>query len=145
MTIDMVRNLYRDILKKVLVLEVNKKETAQRILILKSEQDRLPLIRDYLNADLSKHRLLERAAVSAMQNQVNEVLDHISKLYTTSDDGISLIECIRSEIATNQSMLAPVIKEIKHPKTCTFFERRILREVNKYVINQAREYAKTDF
>ena len=60
MTSDMVKNFYRDILKKVLVLEAQKKENAQRILILRSNKARLPWIRDFLNADLLKHRLLNR-------------------------------------------------------------------------------------
>ena len=143
MTIKMVRSLYHDILKEVLMLEVEKKEIAQRILILKSDMDRLPLIKDFLQTDLSKHQLLEQAAVTAMQNQVSEVLDHISRLYTMTD-GISLIQCIRAEINRDQKMLALLGKEMKHPDNRTFSERRILREVNKYVIFQAREYARTN-
>ncbi len=143
MTSDMVKNFYRDILKKVLVLEAQKKENAQRILILRSNKARLPWIRDFLNADLLKHRLLEQATVSATQNEVEEVLDHIKKLYSMSND-LSLIESIRLEIAMDEKMLDLIIKKIKHPKTCTFSERRILQDVNKYVIHQAREYAKVN-
>lgn len=144
MTIEMARNLYHDILKKILALEVEKKEIAQRILILKTQPERFPLIRDFLQADLSRHQLLEQAAVTAMQNQADEVLDHISRLCPTTD-GMSLIQCIRGEISRNEKMLDLVGKQIKHPKLCTFTERRILREISKYVVAQAREYAKTDF
>lgn len=140
----MVRAFYHDILKRILLLEIEKKETAQRILVLKSETDRLPLMRDFLQADLTKHQLLEQVAVSAMQNQVSEVLDQIGRFYSPAD-GTSQIECIRAEITRCESMLALVDKNIMHPRTCTFFERRILRDVNRLVISQARDYSKTDF
>ena len=144
MTIEMVRTFYHDILKRILLLEIEKKETARRILVLKSDTDRLPLMRDFLQADLTKHQLLEQVTVSAMQNQVFEVLDQIGRFYSSAD-GISQIECIRTEITRCESMLALVDKSIKHPRTCTFFERRILRDVNRLVISQARDYSKTDF
>lgn len=143
MSLEMVRALYHDILRKILLLEVEKKATSRRILIQKSERERLPLIRDFLQADLSKHRLLEQAAVSAMQNHVDEVLEHIGQLYP-SGGGISQIECIRGESARCEKMLVLVCKEIKHPKTCTFFERRVLNDIKRFVIDQAREYARTD-
>ncbi len=144
MTIKMVRNLYHEILKKILALEVEKKEIAVKILILKTGAERLPLIRDFLERDISKYQLLEQAAVAAMQNQANEVLDHIGKLCPPTDD-ISVIQGIRAEISRNQGMLTLVGKEIKHSKKCTFTERRILREIHKYVVSQAREYARTSF
>ncbi|MGE5544616.1 MAG: hypothetical protein ACM3UW_06535 [Bacillota bacterium] len=144
MATEMVKAFYHEILKKILLLEIKKKETAQRILIRKSRHDRLPLIKDFLQANLSKHRLLEQATVSAMQNQVEEVLDQIGRFYSAADE-TSPIECIRDEIARCEEMMALVSKEIQHPKNCTFIERRILDEVNRLVISQAREYAKTDF
>ncbi|NLW45285.1 MAG: hypothetical protein GXY92_08900 [Syntrophomonadaceae bacterium] len=143
MSLEMVRALYHDILKKILLLEIEKKSTSRRILIQKSERERLPLIRDFLQADLSKHRLLEKVAVSAVQNRVDEVLDHISQFYPSSE-GLSQIECIRIESARCEQMLVLICKEIKHPETCTFFERRVLSDIKKYVIDQAREYARVN-
>ncbi len=143
MSLEMVRALYHDILKKILLLEVEKKATSRKILIKKSDRERLPLIRDFLQAELSKHRLLEQAAVSALQNRAHEVLAHISQLYPSSD-GISEIESIRVESARCEKMLVLVCKEIKDPNTCTFFERRILNDIKKFVIDQAREYARID-
>lgn len=143
MSLEMVRSLYHDILRKILLLEVEKKATSRRILIKRSDRERLPLIRDFLQAELSKHRLLEQAAVSALQNRAHEVLKHISQLYPPSE-GISQIECIRVESARCEQMLVLVCKEIKHPDTCTFFERRVLNDIKKYVVDQAREYARVD-
>lgn len=144
MTNEMVKSLYHEILKKILLIEIEKKDTAQRILILKSQHDRLPLIQAFIQADSAKHRLLEQAAVSAMQNQVEEVLDHISRFYLPAG-GTSPIICIRGELARCEGMLTLVGKAIKHPRNCTFIERRILRDINRLIISQAREYAKTDF
>jgi len=144
MSIDLVRNFYRDILKKILKIELQKKKIAHQILLLRTEQERLPLIRDFLHQDLAKHQLLEQAMVSATQNKTDEVLSHIRALYGLTE-GHPLPDYIRKEISFNQQLLDQVNKEIKHPESCAFFERRMVKEANKYVVSQAREYAKMNF
>ncbi|MGE5403634.1 MAG: hypothetical protein ACM3PP_01725 [Candidatus Saccharibacteria bacterium] len=144
MTDQMVKSFYKDILNSVLDLESRKKRASETILLIKAPREKLPYIRDLLNYDLEKHRLLEQAAVAAMQNQSDEILTHLSKLYDVKA-GIDVIDVIREEIARNERLLDPVNKEIKRPKSGTFTERRLLQEINKYAATQAREYIKVNF
>ncbi|MGE5416902.1 MAG: hypothetical protein ACM3UZ_09095 [Acidobacteriota bacterium] len=144
MSDEMVKSFYRDILNSVLDLESRKKRASETILLIKAPREKLPYIRDLLNHDLEKHRLLEQAAVAAMQNHADEILTHLCKLYDVKA-GTEVIDVIRDEIARNERLLDPVNKEIKGPKTCSFTERRLLQEINKFAATQAREYIKVNF
>lgn len=141
---DLVKAFYHDILNRVLAIERRRKQIAEQILLVRTTREKLPLIRDFLNCNLDKNRLLEQAAIAATQNMVDEVLEHIGRLY----GGVSIdavIDTIREEIERNQSLLNPVVKEIKHPRTTNFLERRMIKEIEKAVMKQAREYAKIEF
>lgn len=140
---DLINAFYSDILNQVLDAEAKKKAAAERILIIKTDQDRWPHIRDFLTCDLNKHRLLEQAAVAAMQNKADRILQHIRKLYEECDED-EVVDIIRKEMERDQKMLDSVAKEIKYPKSTTFFERRLLQEIRKYVVLQSREYLKAD-
>jgi hypothetical protein len=142
---DLVKALYRDILSQVLLLEIQKKAAAEGILVLRSDKERLPFIKEYLELDLNKHQLLEQAAVSALQNNDPEVLDHLARLYPFSGEKRPVIDIIRSEIDYEQRLTRIIERAIKYPENITFFERRILQEISKLMVEQAREYLKVDF
>ena len=143
MSAEMVKAFYRDILTQVLSLESRKKRTSERLLLTKSQRRRLKIIREFLTLDLDKHSLLEQAAVVAVRNNSDEVLNHLSKLYALENND-EIVEGIREEVRRTQKLLLPVVNEIKYPKTSGFLERRLIQEVNKYVTVQAREYVKTN-
>lgn len=141
---DLIHNFYSDILNQVLQTENKKKGAAEKMLIIRSDDDKWPYVRDFLSCDLEKHRLLEQAAVAAMQNKSDRVLAHISRLY--EECGVDqVIDIVRAEIDRDQKMLTVIVKQIKHPDSISFFERRFLQEIRKYMVHQARLYVKVDF
>lgn len=144
MSDQMIKTFYKDILNSVLDLESRKKGASETILLIKAPREKLPYIRELLSYDLEKHKLLEQAAVAAMQNNADEVLTHLSKLYVVNI-GTDVVDVIREEIARIERLLDPVNKEIKRPKSGSFTERRLLQEINKYAATQAREYIKVNF
>lgn len=140
---DLINAFYGDILNQVLAAETEKKAAAEKILIIRTDHDRWPYIREFLTCDLNKHRLLEQAAVAAMQNKSDRILQHIRRLYEECDED-EAIDIIRNEIEHDQKMLEAVAKEIKYPRLTNFFERRFLQEIRKYVVLQSREYIKAE-
>lgn len=136
-----IKTLYQDILQQVMVLESCKRELSIQILLCKSGSSRkMDLILRFLNYDFDKHILLEHAAVLAMSNQVEDILEDLQKFYT-HNAGNSVIEKIRTEIKLLQRFINTIKKSIKYPKTRTFYERRMVQEISKYVIEQARQYS----
>lgn len=138
---DMVKAFYRDVLTQVLTVEAKKKRASERLLLTKSDRQRLRIIQEFLTLDIDKHNLLQQAAIVAFRNESRDVLDHLLKLYAL-DDYDQIMDCIREEINRTEKLLGPIANEIKYPKTSTFFERRLIQEINKYVTCQAREYIK---
>lgn len=143
MNLDLARTFYQNILLQVLNLEREKKKVAEALLLVKGEQEKIPYVRDLLRLDLAKHRLMEQALSVAAQNKSDEVMEHILKMYPEAAcDNISCI--IRGSIERDESLLKPLEKAIKHPDFITFFERRILREIEKFAMEEARVYNRAD-
>jgi hypothetical protein len=137
---ELLKTLYQDILQQVMVLESYKKELSIQILLTKDGSSRrLNLILQFLSYDLDKHELLEHAAVLAMSNQADTILEDLHKLYAYTG-GNDLIEKIRAEIKFLQRFVNTIKKSIKHPNSRTFYERRMIQEISKYVVEQARQY-----
>ena len=137
----MVKAFYRDILLQVLSIESRKRQVSERLLLTKSDRLRLRIIREFLSLDLDKHTWLQQAAVVGFRNQAFDILDHLRKLYGVEEYDL-LPDRIREEIRHTERLLLPIVNEIKYPKSSSFFERRLIQEVNKYVTLQAREYVK---
>ncbi len=135
----MIVNLYRNILNEVIVIENHKKEISKEILLTRDEKKRLGLIYRFLGYDLKKHELLDRAAVAAINNNEEEVIGHLQKLYSQCKEE-GLVTEIRKEIKYTEKFLKTIDKAIKYPEFRTFFERRMTKEISKYVIEQARMY-----
>ncbi|MDD3269196.1 MAG: hypothetical protein PHX14_07735 [Syntrophomonadaceae bacterium] len=135
----MVKALYKDLLKQVSVLESCKREISSEILLTKKGKARLSLIYNFLSYDLDKHELLEHAAVLAISNKEEMMIEDLEKLYM-HHDGKELIEKIRSEIKLIKKFMQTINKAVKFPDASSFFERRMIQEISKYVLEQARLY-----
>ena len=134
-----IKTLYKDLLKQVSVLESYKKELSSEILLTRKGKARLALIYKFLSYDLDKHELLEHAAVLAISNKEATMVEDLQKLYA-HHDGEELIDKIRSEIKLIKRFMQTINKGIKYPDSITFYERRMIQEISKYVVEQARLY-----
>lgn len=122
-----------------MIVESRKKEKSTQILLRRDFKKRLSLINDFLSLDLEKHRLFERAAVVALENQENSVIEHLTMLYSHCEN-TNLIDNIRREIKYIERFQSSLEKAIKYPSFLTFSERRMIQEISKYVLEQARLY-----
>ncbi len=138
-----VTALYKNILEQVLAIELCKKELSKKMLLLKDGKRKLSYIHSFLSYDLNKHELLEHAAVVAIHNREAEILEQIEKFYAYSS-GEDILASIRKEIKTSCSLMDIVKKQLNNPQGLTFVEKRMLSETNKYVLEQAREYMKSN-
>lgn len=139
-TVPTVTNIYINILDQVLAIELCKKEISKKILLLKPGKRRLNFIHSFLGYDLNKHELLEHAAVIALHNDEQDILERISQFYYYREEE-DLLSHIRKEIRLN-SVLMETIKKQLNNHNLTFVEKRMLKEITKYVLEQAREYMK---
>ncbi|MDD2620045.1 MAG: hypothetical protein PHC92_05205 [Syntrophomonadaceae bacterium] len=135
----MLKALYNDLLKQVSVLESCKKEISSEILITRKGKVRLPLIYTFLSYDLDKHELLEHATVLALSNFEENIIEDLQKLYS-HHEGEELIDKIRAEIKMIKKFMQTINKAIKYPDAISFYERRMIQEISKYVVEQARLY-----
>ncbi|MGS0764697.1 hypothetical protein [Syntrophomonas curvata] len=137
---DSVSGLYRGVIQQVLVIENCKKELASKILMIRGDR-RWQLIQEFLRYDLEKHLLLEQAAVIVINNGATEMIEDLEKLYQFSS-GEDLISKIRQEGAHIENFIKIIERGRKHKNWLSFTERRVMQEIDKYVIEQAREYNK---
>ncbi|MGI6469489.1 MAG: hypothetical protein ACOX0Q_10855 [Syntrophomonadaceae bacterium] len=138
-TSQLVVSLYNNILEQVMQLESRKKEISTEILLAREERKRLALIYNFLSYDLSKHELLEQAAVIALTNREQRVLDHLNRLYYTVEEQ-ETIDKIRHEIKCTQRFMKVVNRAQENKSALTFSERRMVQEIVKFVVAQARLY-----
>lgn len=137
---DSVSGLYRSAIQQVLVIEKCKKDLAAKILMVRDER-RWQLIQEFLQYDLEKHLLLEQAAVIVINNGNAGMVEDLEKLYRFSS-GENLISKIRKEGSHIEKFIKIVERGRKHKNWLTFSERRVMQEISKYVVEQAREYNK---
>lgn len=139
---EMVMALYKGILEQVVALEAHKKGISADILLTRDSKGRSELVRAFLGFDLEKHELLEEAAVVAMNNREEAILEHLERLYAhTRTEGIAL-DKIRSEIGYTRQFIRVMDKYRRLPDNMNFTERRMVQEIIKYVVEQARLYVK---
>lgn len=137
---DSVSGLYRGIIQQVLVIENCKKELASKILMIRGDR-RWQLIKEFLRYDLEKHLLLEQAAVIVINNGATAMIEDLEKLYQFSN-GENLLGKIRREGSYIENFIKIIEQGIKHKNWLSFTERRVMQEIDKYVVEQAREYNK---
>ena len=133
-----VDSLYKNTIEQVLIIEKCKKDIAARILMVRDER-RWKLVQEFLEYDLQKHLLLEQAAVIALNNGSDEIVKDLEKLYQYSS-GEGLLGKVRQEISHIEKFIKIIERGRKHKNWLSFTERRVLQEINKYVLEQAREY-----
>ena len=138
--LDRVYSLYRNTIEQVLIIESCKKDISMQILMVRDDK-RWDLIQQFLEHDLQKHLLLEQAAVMAINNGANEIIEDMENLYRHTS-GPDLIVKIRSEISQVEKFIKLIKKGRKHKDWLSFTERRAMQEISKFVLEQAREYNK---
>lgn len=131
--------LYNDVLKQVDVLERQKKDLSRELLLYKEGRRRMKLIYAFLSYDLDKHELFEHAAVCAMCNNEEHVLYDLQDFYAHVRGG-DLMDRIRTEIKCTRRFMQLVEKSMENEGGLNFTERRLLQELCKYILEQARLY-----
>ena len=138
--LDRVNSLYKNTIEQVLVIESCKKDISMQILMVRDEK-RWNLIQDFLEHDLQKHLLLEQAAVIAINNGADEIIQDLESLYQHTS-GPDLMTKIRTECLQVEKFIKLIKKGRKHKDWLSFTERRAMQEISKFVLEQAREYNK---
>lgn len=132
---------FNDILQEVICTESVKKAISKDILLEKNDQERQKLIYKFLCYDLDKHAILEQAAMLAIETDEYDLLQHLEMFYKHCQ-GTGLLDKIRAEIFHDELYLDTIDKALDDFHSVSFVERRLIREINKYVITQARYYCK---
>lgn len=132
--------IFMDILQEVIYGENVKKTISQEILMIKSDFMRQELIYDFLSYELDKHEILEQAALLAVENGEDYLLRQLERFYKHCD-GLDLLDKIHAEITHTAKFLKIVEKAIEDFESISFVERRLIKEINKYVVTQARYYS----
>lgn len=124
-----------------MLIEACKKELSFRILLCRDKKSRLDLICYFLSYDLSKHELLEYALIMALENNESSIVEQIEDLYAHVS-GDEILTAIRREIKIISRFIQTFNRTLVAPKSRSFSERRIIQEVSKYVVEQARQYTR---
>ena len=134
------RTIFTDIIQEVIYTENVKKTISQEILMVKNDFMRQQLIYNFLSYELDKHEILEQAAILAVENGENYLLKQLELFYKHCE-GLGLLDKIRAEITHTELFLETVEKGIEDFDSISFVERRLIKEINKYVVTQARYYS----
>jgi|GEM_PF-864761 len=135
---DKINALYRNVINQVLAIENQKKDLSAKILLYKGDS-RWSIIEEFLKLDLQKHLLLEQAAIIVLSNRADDLVKNLERLYQYSS-GEDLMSKIKKEIDNSEQFIRIVERGRKHKSWLTFTERRVMQEIAKYVLEQAREY-----
>ncbi|QGT99660.1 hypothetical protein SYNTR_1067 [Candidatus Syntrophocurvum alkaliphilum] len=137
-----IATFFKDILNEVYLIENKKLEISGDILRYKDEIKRLNLILKFVICDLDKHKLFEQAAIVAIKNNESEMINQIKKFYshTEQEKNKDLVEIIRSEINYANRFIEVIRKQLKMPANTTFVEKRMVKEITKFITEQARLY-----
>lgn len=134
------KTIFNDILQEVIYTENIKKAISQEILMAKNEFMRQELIYNFLSYELDKHEILEQAAILAVENNEDYLLKQLELFYKHCE-GLGLLDKIRAEITHTELFMEKVGKAIEDFDSISFVERRLIKEINKYVVTQARYYS----
>lgn len=137
----MVESFYKNVLDKVLLLEKAKKDLSRQILLCREDKKRLNMVRQFLQYEVNRHELFEHAVVAAMNNKDDKVLKDITRFYGVDGEN-DLLTVIRSEIGITRRFISNLEKVIKYPKFASFSERRLAKEIEKYIMEKVRIYNK---
>lgn len=131
---------FKEIVGQALKIELRKKELSKNILLNRSDKH-VKIFLKFLQEDLDKHRLFEKAAVFAIQNRTDGIHLQLKNLYPMPNyHEKEVLDIIRSEIINTKACLKIVQKKNKKPDLMTFVEKRFYQEISKYIIEQAKCY-----
>lgn len=128
-----------DILQEILYVENTKRLICQELLLVRENDLRQKLVYGFLCSDLDKHEILEQAAVLAVERCEDFLLKQLELFYKHCE-GRDLLYKIRTEIMRTELYLDTIDKAIEAPGSISFIERRLTKEIIKYVLTQARYY-----
>jgi len=134
------RSILGDILREVVYTEKVKMAISQEILMVKNDCVRQELIYNFLSYELDKHEILEQAAIMALEKGEYDLLKQLELFYKHCE-GLVLLDKIRTEITHTELFLETVDKALEDVDSISFVERRLIKEINKYVVTQARYYS----
>ena len=77
-----INGIYKSTIEQVLIIESCKKDISMQILMVRDEK-RWSLIQEFLEHDLQKHLLLEQAAVVAINNGADTIVDDLRTFIST--------------------------------------------------------------
>jgi hypothetical protein len=132
-------SIYKEIVEQVLIIEGCKKDISRSLLLLKDPDRKIRQVYNFLSYDLEKHRLLEYAAIVALNEGDGQILRNLQKFYSYAD-GDDLMEKISAEIVFILRYMEILQNEIRNKGSSEFIERRMIQEICKYVSAMARIY-----
>lgn len=130
-----------DILQEILYAENTKRLICQELLLVKDNDLRQKLVYDFLCSDLDKHEILAQATVMAIEINEDFFLKRLEKFYRHCEGG-DLLYKINTEIIRTQLYLDTIEKAQDKQESISFMERRLIKEIIKCVMTQARYYNK---
>jgi hypothetical protein len=129
------------IFNEVVLAEKCRKDLSRALLVEKDKKGQIILIYSFLCYELDKHEMFHEAALLAQDCAEQKVIDQLMCYYRYSP-GNDLLERIKAEINSSAFLVHLVKKKIAEPDVLSFMERRYIQEIGKYVMSQARLYAK---
>lgn len=134
-----LKEVYKETLTQVLALETKKKDLSRVMLQQHEGVERRRTIMEFINMDLLKHNMLAQMLAQTTNQQDLEVLASIGNLYGVGDSE-ELWAKVESHQRLNRRMLDLLEREIEIPGQGDFVERRLLMEIEKQALRQARDY-----
>lgn len=135
---------FKEILKEIQIIEAAKGEISLQLLLKPIKFKRQNFICDFLRYELDKHELMEELALYAINNNETEILKNMELFYSHVEEGTLLFK-IRKEIYSTETFIRSMKKDMANSKGSSFLEKRLVQEINKYVMAQARCYRKMHF
>jgi len=134
-----INALYREVLEKNKYIEQQKKQVSSKMLLVKNTEERINFITEFLNWELKRHEITEHIAVIALNNRKNHIITGLQQLYPGEKNG-DVLTVIRENIDYYQTIIGLMHKRRKFPLYLSFVERRMVKEITRYVLDQARLY-----
>lgn len=125
------------LIEDVLQLEKIRRELGRQILFTRNRQERQKLIYTFLSYELDKHEIMADIALITISENKSMILAQL-ECYYQHIQGEDLLEKIDGEIKQIRSYLQLIHRSIHAVSSLSFAERRILQELNKYILVQAR-------
>lgn len=121
-------------------LELGRAELSHAILDQRLRAERQRNIRLFLLYERDKHEFSGEIARLALHEDDHPMVEVLRRAYRCAPPE-PLLPCIRQEQALSESLVAVVSQCLQEKKHINFGRRRLLHEINAYVLAQAEIYA----